>query len=65
MTCFNNKAMPTNDNDYRVVAWIEMLSNISHIVSKFVNFRVAKINGNNGMFYGGTKYRHSSHKALP
>ena len=35
------------------------------IVLKLMNFWVAKMYGNNGMFYGDTKNRNSSHKALP
>ena len=34
---------------------------LSHILVKFMNFWVAKMYGNNGTFYGGPKYRNSSH----
>ena len=46
---------------YRVAAWIgyyRLLSEIIgyfHIVLKFMNFRVAKMYGNNDTFYGSTK----------
>ena len=32
-----------------------ILSDIACMISKFMNFWVAKMHGNNGMFYGGTK----------
>ena len=44
-----------------------ILLDILRILSKLMNFRVAKMCGNNGMFHRDickNIYRHSSHKAL-
>lgn len=45
--------------EYRAAVWIVgyclILSDVSHIVSKFINFQVAKMYRNNGTFYGDTK----------
>ena len=41
-----------------------ILLDIFSILSKFVNFRVAKMNGNNGTYYKDLKYRNSSHETL-
>ena len=44
--------------NYRAAAWIGYYRLLPEIIGYFpysLNFRVAKMNGNNGMFYGGTK----------
>ena len=38
-----------------IIGYCLILSDISRIIFKFMKFRVAKMYGNNGTFYGGTK----------
>ena len=52
----------------RAAAWIGcywLLSDISCIVLKFINFRVAKMYGNNRMFYGGTDLQNQQSQSTP
>ena len=54
----NLKAMPTNDNDYRVAAQQDIISYYLILLNIFQNFYElpgGKTYGNNVTFYGGTK----------